>query len=437
MMIKSFFIKIIGLLLINIVLYAGYIPLTDSLGNEKSWVLFGVTGLRSTGAGSGTSAGSFSITDDSKYNIIDAIQDANFTQGLIDPLDPDLQSLGKVKSLTLSYIQVRIDTTDATFDTTEPIYTMYVAMEKNSGADFMITYAASLENRAMEYTIFDDNSSVHRTYLNRANSYKNPAYGELTQSIIGMPLSSLSKIRDIVDFNLSDNPSIGAYYDKASDQKVATDGDFLRLYAYDAQNTRWELFDTRNNDSANDFLELQKGKAYWGQIDGPSNTQGGVVLGDANISTSEYTSFLEEGWNLLSFSDENSLIKKSATGLIVTLTTDVGSIKIWDSSANSNVIVNSIEGGTVGEIRTSCLNINDAVKQAKTDAQMPQHFNLKAFPISTTKIVLISDNRFIIDEDTNDTISAITTLTGANPYKVNPQSIDAIDDNQEMNATTV
>ncbi len=434
---KSIFNFIKITLITTTLLIADYIPLSDSVGHEKSWVLFGVTGLRSTGAGSGSASGNFSITDDIKYNIIDINQDGNFTDGLIDPIDSNLSSFGKLKSLTLPYIQVRIDTTGAVFNSTEPKHTMYVCMEKDGGPDFVITYSSSLENRVVEYTSKDDNTSVHRSYLNIANDYRNPAYGELTQSIIGMPLSTLSEVRDIVDFNLSNNPLISAYYDKSSHQEVATSDDFLRLYSYNAQDTRWDLFDTRNDDSVNDFLELEKGKSYWGQIDGPLNTKGGVVLGDSNISTLEYNKHLAEGWNLISFSDDDSIIKKASTGLILTLTTDIGTIKIWNSSANSAVEINTIQGGGESKILTSCLSINETIKQAKIDASMPQNFNLKAFPVTTTKIILISDNRFLVNEEINDTISAITTLTGAIPYKVNPQFVDAISDIEEMNATTV
>jgi len=421
-------------------LYAGYIPLTDSIGHEKSWVLFGVTGLKSTGAGSGADSGNFSITNDSKNIIIDTTKDEKFTEGLIDPLVVNAPSLGKLKSLTLPYIQVRIDTTDATFSATQPINTIYVTMEKDSGPDFVVSYASSLENRVMEYTIFDDdnNSNCHSVVLNSSHSYKNPAYGELIQSLSAMSHPFLSEVRDIVDFNLTDNPPIVAYYDIALNQKQATVNNFLRLYSYDSQNNRWNLFDTRNNDDVNDFTELENGRAYWGQMDGETNTTGGVVLGDSNISTAQYSQILTDGWNLISFNHQNSTIKETATGLILTLESNQGHIKIWNSSANSYTEISEIEGGDETKILHSCLNINQAIREAKIATTMPKSFYLKAFPISTTKIVLISNSRFIVDEVSGvDTLSAITTLTGAIPYKVNPQYIDSIDDTQEMNSSTV
>lgn len=429
-------------------LSAGYVPLTDSSGHEKSWVLFGVTGLKITGAGAGSSAGSFSIknlldinnnpiVDTSRYTIIDTTKDDNFEKGLF--VDEN-NSFAKVKLLSNDYIQVRVDTSKLVVaDLNDTVYSMYVTMEENSGASFVITYSASLENKVMEYTRFSDNNetNVYSVTLNSFHSYNNPAYGKLVQYIPSLTNGTLSLIRDSLDFNLSDNPPNSTYYEKNRDQKVATVNDFLRVYSYDAENGRWNLFDTRNSDSVNDMLEFEKGKAYWAQMDGPANTQAGLVFANDTLSKTEYTNILQTGWNLISFSNENSSLKDSSTGLIVTITTTEGNIKIWNGSGNYSIGVSGIDGGDDAKILQSCLNINQAIKQAEINSTLPQSFHLTAFPIDTTKIALLSNQRFIIDEDTTDTLSAITTLTGAIPYKVNPDYINNITDTQEMNSSTV
>ena len=405
---------------------AGYIPLTGAGANlDKQWVLFGVTGLLSSGTGGGTTEGTFSISDDTKYTIIDSTKDEKFTKGLL----VNSAYLGKAKTYTVSYVQVRINTDDFVGKETEPVHTMYVTMEENGGPAFAVTYDAALEGRTMEYSISSDGSNAHTITLDSAKTYSNPGFGALIQTAAGAGGSSLSALADMVDYDFTDNPPSSSSYSKTSHQSIAAGTEYLRVYSYDTANTKWDLFDTRNSDAVNDFTELKKGKAYWGKMDEDGDKQAGLVLGSSSISSLEYQAAgITAGWNLVSFSAENSTIRKSATGLILTLKDADGGLKIWDSSGNQSVSAAHVQGSDVAKVSTSCLSINQAVKQAKLEGKMPATFDLKAFPISTTQIVLISNKRFMIDEITADSVGAVTTLTGADPYTVDPADIGNTDD---------
>jgi hypothetical protein len=256
------------------------------------------------------------------------------------------------------------------------------------------------------------------------------------QDVPGMEGSSLTIINNIVDYNLTNNPPLSSYYDKATDQDSAGDSNkYTRIYSYDALNRRWALYDSRNTESVDDFTELVKGKGYWGKIYlGAESTSAGLVLGSSSISSDEYlTAGITEGWNLLSFDNQNAIIRKSSTGLIVELKatrTDDG-IKIWDYSAN-HFVTALVDGTSLETATESCLSINEAIKEAKLTGTMPKTFDLKAFVIDATHIVLISTKRFMIDELSADSIGEVTTLTGANPYTVNPADMLNTDDTVTM-----
>jgi len=406
---------------------AGYIPLTDSAGHENEWVLFGVTGLLSSGAGGGTTEGTFSITDDPKYTIIDSVKDEKFTNGLL----VDSVYLAKAKTYTVSYVQIRINTDNFEAKPTEPIHTMYVTMEEGGGPAFAVTYDAALEGRTMEYSISSDGSNANTITLDSSKTYSNPGLGTLIQTIAGDSGATLSKLTDIVDYNLTDNPMSAAAYNITTNQTKATDGQYLRVYSYDTANTKWDLFDTRNSDDVNDFDTVKKGKAYWGKMVATSGTQAGLVLGSSSISAVEYQDAgLTEGWNLVSFSAEDSTIRNSSTGLLVELAdADGGKLKIWDSAGNQSILVDNVEGATSAEMKTACLSINDAIKKAKINGEISNTFDLKAFKVDDTHIALISNKRFLITQgDSTDGIKSVKTLTGAIPYTVDPADIGNTDD---------
>ena len=407
-------------------LSAGYIPLTNASGNDEEWVLFGVTGLKATGAGSGTTAGTFSIADSTASALEDTTLDELFVEGLLAATG---EELAKVKILSpYSQVEVRVDTTGAVYNETEPVRTMYVTLTEGGSPSFAFTYRASLEGLTMQYSVVADGSAARTLTISSENTYNNPAYGEVIQEVAGLAGSSLADLADLVDYDFSDNPTDSAYYDEDTDRTLAAGTQYLRAYSYDATTAQWDLFDSRNTVDANDFNELEKGKAYWAKMDdGGAGTVGGLVLGSGTLSAADYTAAgVTDGWNLMSFDNSNPDIRKSSTGLI--LTVDVGTaanVVIYDSSANHSVTV-AITDTNITTMNTSAKLINSTIKQAKLDGELPETFDLKGFALSATELVLLSSNRFFIeDSDTTSTqgITTVTTLTGANPYTVDMSDI--------------
>ena len=418
-------------------LTANYIPLTGSdAGTDEKWVLFGVTGLKTSGAGAGSSAGVFSIESSPANQAIDlGPNETNelFTNGF----SVGSNSLGKVKAISVSRVEVRVDTTDLTWNETEPVHTMYIKMtESATGPAFAVTYKAALEGQTMQYSVESDGSNAHTITLSSAGTYRNPGLGEVIQDVEGLESAILSKFSDAADFNLTNNPPASAYYDKAEDQDAAATGEYLRVYSYDAQNVKWDLFDTRNEADVNDFSQLEKGKSYWAKMNlETTDRQAGLVLSSSSISSDEYLAAgITTGWNMVAFSADNGeTVRKASTGLIVTLDGS-DTISIWDSSANHTVTadVNNTDATT---IRTSCYNINQSVKQAKINGLMPETFDLKAFPIAGNDVVLVSNGRFMISDGSTGAIAGVTTLTGDNPYTV--ADVTDITQTDDTNAITL
>lgn len=392
---------------------ANYIPLADATGADEQWTLFGVTGLKTSGAGSGTTAGTFSIADNIANAVSDNTLDDLFVSGLIASSS---ESLARVKVLSpFSLIEVRVDTTGAVFSETEPVRTMYVTMTEGGGPAFAFTYRASLEGHTMQYSTSADGSNAHSIKISSVNTYNNPGLGTVIQEIAGIPGSSLSGLSDMVDYNLDNNPANSAYYDRDVHQDVAGVGEYLRVYSYDAINEVWELYDSRNAADVNDFSELKKGKAYWAKMNNPANS-GGLVLGSSSITSSEYTAAgITDGWNLMAFDNANPYIRKSETGFLVTTDGD-DVITIYDASGNHSVAI-AITDNT-NEVAT-CDEINIAIKNAILDGTMPASFDLRVIPTGTgQQYAFLSTKRFLLDDSGTGSIAAVTTLAGLDPFVV-------------------
>lgn len=429
---KKIFLNFIAVLSLGVTsVSAEYISLADTLGNNEQWTLFGVNSLHANGAGSGASAGSFSITDSAANSLSDTTLDEVYVDGLV----VDGNSTGRLKVLSPNLqAEVRVDTSAAVYDADEPLRTMYVAMAKGSGPAFAFSYRSSLEDEVLEYSVQADGSDAHTITISSQYTYNNPAIGQIIQSTAGVPVSYISDISKIVDYDFSNNPSDSAYYDEVLNRDAAGLGDYVRVYSFEPVTMQWQLYDSRNTVEANDFSTLEKGKAYWAKMNNNTiGNGGGLVLGSSSISSAEYiASGVTDGWNLMAFGKQNPDIRKSETGLIITLNTGVAEdasqeIRIWDTSGNHSVDVDFVDD-TSTTINSSCKAINTAIEEAKLNGIIPDTFDLKAFYISDIQIALISSKRFLVDELNVDMFDSVTTLTGANPYTVNPSDlVNAID----------
>ena len=403
---------------------ADYIPLSQEGNNNKAWVLFGVNGFVSEGSSSSSStvAGEFSISDTPKNVATDVLKgnvyggDGNTSVEKGTHFgDSDDTSLGKVKYLLDSSavsLEVRVDLENIDYNERDPERTIYVSKGTGS-AIFALKYKASLEGLTAQFSTDSDKSNAYTFTIKSEYTYNNPAQATLiTASTAGADDDGtyLSKLSDIVDYNLSNNPSISQY--KATYQDKSTvSGKNLRVYSYNAGNTLWELYDSRNDDKQNDFLSLEKTKAYWAKInDNDTNARAGLVLGSSTLTPTDYTNAqLTDGWNLIAFDAKKADLRVSTTGIIFSLE-DNASIKIEDSSEKHSVTTGDLN---TSDIVASCLIINQAIKTAEINGTMPNTLHLKAFPSSDTNITLISDKRFTLYENADATIGDTSTLAGA------------------------
>ena len=412
---------------------ADYIPLSKNGDNNKAWVLFGVNGFVSEGSStsSSTVAGEFSITaselnsatDNSSSDTPDNIYGGDDVTGLSadqfkfsDKIDGVLVegSLGKVKSLSNKYLEVRVDLSNVKYKERDPERTIYVSVGGGSPI-FALKYKASLEGLTAQFSTMEDLSNVYTFTIKSEYTYNNPAPAALvTASTAGADATGtyLSDLSDIVDYNLTNNPASLSKFKKATHQDTADNnpGKNLRVYSYDATNLLWELYDSRNTPTANDFESLEKAKAYWARIDdNNTNERAGLVLGSSTLTPTDYTNAqLTDGWNLIAFDAVKSDLRVSTTGMIIKLNTD-GGIVIEDASKKHSV---SIGGLLTADIVASCLTINQAIKEAEINGTMPATLNLKAFPTTDKNLALISNKRFVLKEIAADDITSATTLTG-------------------------
>ena len=391
-------------------LSAEYLPLTTT-SNDATWILFGVNGIAGTST-SGGNAGEFSISNDSANIWIDT--DVNGLPGTDN-------SLGSVELISGSAVELRVDVSGYTAQETDPVRTIYVVDDLSTTPIFSFSYKAALEGAKLEYKI--GTNSVQYITIDSTNTYSDPADGTETLSTEatsgGASLDSLSDVTKLaIDYNLTNNPPQSSQYSIASYQDLADANDSLRMYSFDAANETWKLFDTDN--TINDFNTIEKGKGYWAKLDttednSTANASGqfaGLVLGSGSISASDYENvgLAYDKWNLISFDNSAPQIRVATTGLILTLdATQTGDITITDASANNSVTVTVAASTTLVRAK----QINYEIHRAKVFGTLPRVFDLKAFPVSATQLILMSNKKFGIEDDaSNDIITAVSTIAG-------------------------
>ncbi len=415
-------------------LTAAYLPLTDGT-NDNRWVLFGVNGFKTDGVVSSV-PGEFSVADSAATAITDVASNELYTSGL----SVGGHDYGRLEALGATSIEIRLNTTGVTWAETEPFRTIYIdtSVPADGAPDFAFTYKASLEGRTLEYQVAG--SIAYSTVINSANTFSNPAVGTAITGIEGSSGVELRTIADTIDYDFTGNPPEVAQYDQAVYQTAWTD-ETLRLYSYDAENKKWDIYDRANNPATNDFSSFTKGKGYWGKIDadGDGTTadadsqKAGFVLDSSVITTTDYaTAGIADGWNLISFDSSAQEIRNASTGIIATVTpTAAGTFTLTDASGNHTVTVTLANLDTMAAVAKKT---NSAISQAIALGTMPKTFNLRAFPVDASKIAFISNKKFtLIDLVAGDDINTATTLAGGmllNPVTLgdtpNGTNVDAV-----------
>ena len=402
----------------SVSLSANYIPLTKGGGvaGDDQWVILGVAGLQTDGTVA-TDAGehSASVTPSTSANTVsDSAADELEGTGLT-VTDGDLGQIKILSGQTVSTLEGRVDTTGIDFIQTDPVRTMYVDSSGDGAANFAFMYKASLEGKTLEYTISGGNANF--AIIDSSRTFSNPAPGAIiagVAAVTGNEMSSLTETNSLVDYNLTNNPPLAAGW-STSDRDAEGGSDTLRVYGYDAENERWDIFDSRNTDTTNDFTDIVSGKGYWARMDdGAANSskESGLVLGTPNLTTTNYANAgLAEGWNFIAFDGQESDIRNSVTGMIVaTTTTNGGTFTITDSTGDNTVTITNEGVGENSDILSR--RINNAVENAKLLGTVPGTFELKAFPTAVAdQIVLIANKKFTL-KDGGAELANASSLTG-------------------------
>lgn len=409
-----------------------YVPLTTS-ADDNSWILFGVNGFSDGISSSGGSGDSFNPNG---TTLTDTPADGVATAGL----NPGGGDMAKLQALNLadntaelSAITINVDISDVSFSPTEPTRVMYIDANEVTGVDLRFEYKASLEGKTLEMQIDGDTTKVYNVTINHQNTYSNPA--KAIPSSVAAPSSQITKISDVIDYDLSNNPlNMGNYHtaDHKDDVPLAN----ARFYSYDSLTGSWKLWDRDNSAIANDFTDFEKGKAYWGKIndgdtDGTnSNNAAGLILGSSGNSSPDETIYdgkLNEGWNLISFDGIEPDIITATTGLLITASGG-NDITITDSSGLHSVTISISAIANITDTNTVAKEINIAVQSAKGLGNLPKDMNLKAFAASSGQILLLSDKKFTLKDDNDAAITVVKTVAGKNPWDITTNTVAAVAD---------
>ena len=403
---------------------SSYVPLT-SINNDDRWVLYGVNGFKLDGATAASTA-LFTVWGDAvDTQITDNTIDEVAVSGLRATAGDASTEMAEIKALNiptgaLSSITINVDSISETFSATEPMRTMYFKAQGNTYADAMFTYKSSLEGKTLEYQYNGDATKTYTITINAQNTFENPAIRVQKTAADGSGGIALNTVPLAIDFDLLDNPQDPADYNReansdnpVSNQTINNDAS-TRIYGYNANTKTWEIYDSGNSELANDFLQLKKGKAYWAKIDlddddnSDAHTKAGLVLGASGLVDSDYDGEITTGWNLMSFDGSKPTIRTSSTGMIITDSLNGGTIKVVDYTGVNSVIA-KLSGDST---QADAIAISMAVEAAKSNGTIPDTFDLRAFRVDATNLLLISNKKFSILDIGNSEISAAKTMAG-------------------------
>lgn len=408
-------------------LLAEYLPLTTSSADYQ-WVAIGISGLKSDGIPAGQN-GVFTIDGTVEGEPENVITDSSSADLLpVSGMERGGKDMVKLDAITVDPIEIRIDTTGDTYDETDPVKTMYITSSIGGAPQFAVEFKTQLEGKKIEFSI--DGAAARETTLDSTKVFNDPAVSTQIQGtplVPGVNLESLTETKSVVDYQFSDNPVSTDEWTEA-DHRDATEDQLsdstLRVYGYNAQDMKWEIYDSRNDAATNDFTDLQNAKGYWARLDNENTAGGGtflttanfkesgLVLGDPSLSTADYTAAnLADGWNFIAFDGQQSTIRNSVTGMLLVFDTD-GTIDVTDSTGNHTLSIAVTGTGTDAVVSKE---INAAITAAVAAGTMPKTFDVRAFPVTTEgatgMVAMVSNRKFIVAENgASDAVAANSTL---------------------------
>jgi hypothetical protein len=306
-------------------------------------------------------------------------------------------------------------------DFTSPIRTLYIQSPNAAYPDIKVLYQARLEgdNFLIQYETgtataltTTDNVTYQGTF-SRAYTYDNAAvlgtdfavYSATTTG--GTAGTDVDGILASFDMNLTDNNMSSSKGDiepstVAGSLREILDGN-MTVLAWDAATQQWRQFratgtgSTATETTANDFSTFTQGQGYWVKVDKDGgadyNYPSGFVLGYDSAADINHSSFIADGWNMLSFGDE--YLSYSTTGMVVNVAADV-ELNVTDTYGAETLSIPLLAANSE---EANCLVFNKAVDQNNSFAY--SNFQVKCIPNPTVAgdVVLLSTRRFTVQSN--------------------------------------
>lgn len=438
---------------------ASYVRLTNKT-YDKAWVMFGVNNF-----GDGTSsAPSASGVFTAGY---DTVTEADPTDDLASPSlaviaaavtgtyfkDSGTKNMATFQALKdasgapyyTAPVTMGLKTSDLTFSETQPIRSMYIAIQTgpsdtNTKSVIKLNYNALLEGRSVEIQL-NNTGTLYTATISQTSTFDSPAIAKYVAPVNNNPL--LTSPSDTLVYDLAKAPIVASSFDKTKHQGTATGKE--RFYHYDAANGVWTLWDRdKVTVGANTLLNFSKGNSYWGRMDinGDGNitssTVAGLYLGKTGLTTADagvYTGKLTpDAWNMLAFDPaQHPDIRNSTTGLSITANAIVqnDAITIVDETGVNAVDVNFT--GVATDYNTTAKAseyINKVIEAAKLLGKVPKAFSVKAFgsAAGTSPFVFVSDKKFTVKDQVGDVLLIAKTLANQDPVYTGTGLVAAITD---------
>lgn len=437
---------------------AVYVPLSNET-NDNAWIMFGVNDFGTGIATAPASAGAFS----SGYSVV---AENDTSDDLVSPSKADILAAtntfpdsGNVNMATYQALkdssgsplittglELAIKTSDLTYSETQPIRSMYIAIEgAPTISKIKLNYKSTLEGREIEIQL-GGTGAVYRTNISETATFNSPAVAKDTAIVVtGV---DLTKPEEALAYDLSASPILASAYSKADHQFDSTGAanGAERFYNYDAENAQWVLWDrTKVAAATNSITEFEKGKAYWARMDtngltGDSNpatsaTKAGLYLGKTGLKEADSTVYTGEltssSWNMVAFDPaDHPDMRVATTGLRVTTNAlaATDAIDILDETGvNSVSVVFTAAAVASGEAATKF--INETIEAAKMLGTVPSTFNVKAFMGNAdTDLIFLSDKQFTLQDKVGDALAGAVTLAGVNAVVNYDGSVAAVAD---------
>ena len=324
-----------------------------------------------------------------------------------------------------------------------PMFRMYIE-GKDDIPTIRVDYQGDYEGTKLRVR-FGEERVTYYTYFNSSKTYSNPA--DLYAQIVDDEAKSAS-IVEAVDFNISDNnlTLLEKNQFKTLNNDGTIGGDGIKtfkeenddeLLVYHFQDKGWQIFNSSNtNVGSNDFDEFEPTKGYWikahsqnAHNDG-NKTKIGLITKDAkDLDRSNYYKDLDNGWNMLSFSDE--YLRYATTGMFISQEEiDISGVNIFFGQHGREYPVDENRSRdiniTIGQ--SNAKNLGDSVQLVNAFIRLREllygePIHARAFPAMQKEgtgsegMVIISNARFETNSKTATTLTGAKLNDSANAYQ--------------------